>query len=608
MEKYKKFGIRNCVKGYCPGQVFTADEWLPVFGYVKGGEIVDTMYEATTIMPNPYWIYHSPHLKDCAGWENWIKNTFANLDNINEAMGRIKKAIGRADYRLKVFPTVADCRHNGKWGDIDSVKMEADNPDHDFMIVKYLVERYIEEFEKRQYEHVELTGYYWFHESLEDKIPWYRRVTDYIHSLGLLAMISPFYKADRYQLCYEAGFDLVSMQSNYFPLWTIGYFSCGPIERLDNNMVCVKNLGYGLEPEICSSGQEHITGYKETLKRGAQYGIMQTYNLHYWQKPMMEACYSDDPYIRSCYDDLYKYIHCKLNPDEVWIKPVETPQHTMDVQLLHMHGDLPTTAEEWLPIIAHRKDGVIDDTMMTRLCLSPDPQALYSVEFSTKAGWDAWTDRVFKSLDALNEAVGQVKEALNDSERTVDVMFALPSCYNPDSDPHFYDNWGDGLNPNDPDDRFEMVKHLIDTYPTRLRSGQYPHLKFFGYRWIEPFVRAEQNDWYLRTTDYIRTKFCFSLIEPDDGRENGCYRAGFEYVVLRFDETNAENAVSAKFRGMGVQRHLSSVADLDAAIASATAAETTNELQTYWFADGKLPAEGSDLYEALHTYFHREKK
>ena len=613
VEKYTQFGIRNCVKGYCPDEVFSAEEWLPAFGYVKDGAIVGTMFEATTIMPSPYWVYFSDHLNTQERQDDWVVHTLKNVDNINEAVGRIKAALGTPDYRLKVFPSLFDPNQgtNGgryrNWGSLDGVTMNIDDPDHAFAMLKYLIDAYEQAFAERQYEHVELTGFYWFHESLGDRMPWYRRVTDYIRSLGRISMVSPYYKSGRHDRCYEAGFDLVSMQSNYFPLSPIGHLSNGPIERLDNNMQYIKTLGYGLEPEFWDVRQERVTGYKETLKRGVQYGIMQTYHLHFWHKPIVEACQSDEPYLRSVYDDLYKYIHCELNPDEMWIKPVEIPQRTMDVQMLQVSGDLPATAQEWLPIIAYRKDGAITDAMVRRLAVSPDPSAWYSEEFSTKAGWDAWTDRVFKSLEALNEAAGLVKEALDEPKCTVDVMFALPSCYNPDGDPHFYDNWGDGLNPNDPDDRFAMVKHLIDLYPTRLRGGQYPHLNFFGFRWIEPFVREEDMEWYLRTTDYIRTKNCYSLIEPDNGKENGCYRAGFELVALRFDEYNLDNATTAKFKAMGVQRFLNTAAELEAARVITEQLSVTNELQTYNFENGTFPAEGSDLYEALHTHLIRKK-
>ena len=141
--------------------------------------------------------------------------------------------------------------------------MNVKNKDHRLQMVKYLINMYIREIEKKQFNNIELAGFYWFDEFIvADDLEWYNDITDYIRSKGLLTMISPFYRATGWQLCDEAGFDIHSMQSNYFPNGTIGILNCGPESRLTENAALINNgeIG-GIEMELDDhTKKDGITG------------------------------------------------------------------------------------------------------------------------------------------------------------------------------------------------------------------------------------------------------------------------------------------------------------------------------------------------------------
>ena len=338
-EKYKNdTGIYHILKGYCFGRVFRTAEWLSVVGYVKNGEVLDSMYEATTIMPSPgnvYWSDFGTKEK----WDEWVEHTLINLDTLNRAAGQVQDALKLKEYKVKVFPTLVN-PHNAKdnpnyydnWGALNGVTMDVDNNAHRLQMVKYLIDTYIRVIREKQYNNIELVGFYWFDEYIDGAdLAWYNDVTDYVRSKGLLTMISPYYRATGWQLCDEAGFDIHSMQSNYFPNGTLGILNCGPVSRLNENAALINNgeIG-GIEMELDDHGKKDgITGWKQTLKVGIETGIVNGYHLHYFGNgpgtPVVLAS-SNDPYYRSAYDETYLYMKNKLKVSDIWLDPIEKPQ------------------------------------------------------------------------------------------------------------------------------------------------------------------------------------------------------------------------------------------------------------------------------------------
>ena len=331
-------GIYHILKGYCFDKVYRTAEWMPVVGYMKDGEVLDTLYDATTIMPSPshvYWGWFNHKWL----WDDWVAHTLKNLETLNRAARNVQEALELKEYKIRVFPTLvnpinaADNPHYyDDWGSLDGVKMDVNNDEHRFVMLKYLIDKYIREIAAQQFTNIELVGFYWFDEFVsEEQLEWYNRVTDYVRSKGLITMISTFYKAPGWTLCDEAGFDLHSMQPNYYPTGTVGSMNIGTERRLGATMNLINNRRIGgIETELgYHTEKDSITGLKMTLKLGVETGIVNGYHVHYFgggPSSPYEMSRSTDAYFRSCYDELYKYMHNKLQPRDVWLLPIENEQ------------------------------------------------------------------------------------------------------------------------------------------------------------------------------------------------------------------------------------------------------------------------------------------
>lgn len=87
-----------------------------------------------------------------------------------------------------------------------------------FNVVKWYIEEFEKRFQAREYEHLELIGYYWLSENATlygiegDYLP---RVGDYIREKGLRFFWIPYFMAAGYSQWKEAGFDAVMLQPNY---------------------------------------------------------------------------------------------------------------------------------------------------------------------------------------------------------------------------------------------------------------------------------------------------------------------------------------------------------------------------------------------------------
>ena len=335
-------GIYHTLKGYCYGTVYQVEEWLPVIGYLRGGKVVDTMYTSMSIMPSPSHVYWGA-FNTKEEWDTWREHTYENLGTLNTAAKEVQKALNLKEHKIKVFltlvnPTNAADNPNyyDNWGTLNGTAMDVSSKEHRYQMLKYMIDSYVAEFTQKEYENVDFAGFYWFDEYIVSAdLDLYNRVTDYIRSLGKITMISPFYKATGWTLCDEAGFDLHSMQSNYFPTGIVGSMNCGTERRLAANAreINAGNIG-GIEMELDSTNhKDAITGWKQTMKVGVETGIVNGYHVHYCgegPRSIYKLAISADSYYRSTYDELYKYMHNVLTVDQIRIDPLEKEQAWAD--------------------------------------------------------------------------------------------------------------------------------------------------------------------------------------------------------------------------------------------------------------------------------------
>ena len=193
--------------------------------------------------------------------------------------------------------------------------------------MKWYFNEAIRQFKARNYEHLELAGFYWHWESIfnEEDYHMLPQITDYVRSLGLITIWAPFFGARGWNRWKEAKFDRATMQVNYFP-GREDLPNSGPITRLEEANKMTSEHGMGIEMELTAYkgnfNLESITGLKEYYRFGVKTGFINRFHT-YWINQGPETvkllCDSDNAYIRSAYDELYKFIHKTIKEDEIWI-------------------------------------------------------------------------------------------------------------------------------------------------------------------------------------------------------------------------------------------------------------------------------------------------
>ena len=629
-ELARKLGIHQCVLGYIDDTtVYSAEQWLPLFGHVKDGKIDGTMFTGCTLMPRPVHVYSRNFVNSRAGFDNWVKHVMVNAININEAVGRVKTALNLPkEYVVKVFPALFNMYTPGKqgeahrfynWGEIDGVRMDPEKQEHCLMMMDYLITAYEQAFAAAAFEHITMTGFYMFDEFVNyELMGWYHALNDHIHSKGYYTMIAPYFKSKGYNLCREAKYDLVSMQSNYF-LRPLCYGNSGTPDRIDLNIERGQELGIGMVPEINGDTTDGFTAYKITLKKCLEHNQTFNYHLHYSNSGILEYYNSEDPYGHSTYDELYKYIHGELKIEDIWLKEIETPQATIDRQVLRVVcDDKALTKDEWRSSVGYVKDGKITDVMFDFVVIQPPMEEVTDGKYATKTSWETLVKRYFDNLDALEPAVCSVKQLPEKEKHQVGVLFGL---INPLSE---YVDWGeiDGerMDPNDPIHRRRMVKYLIDACLSTMREKQYKNVRFNGFCWLDDSIDVTQLDWYVRTVDHMidARGYCMTVPGHKAPGHEKVYRAGFGFVPMQVKgETEEELLESVRYNksiSTGVVARLASPDDAAAVkhfrltLKSCLKAEMGDHLHLYAVGNGPRTVAAIDtaLYDELYAYIkHR---
>lgn len=327
------YGVYDVLKTYIGSADLTKEKLLPSAGYMVDGEIQDTMFDSFIFMPSPVHVYGSVFANQQA-WQNWIDNkTFASGKNVNAleaAVDDVKTALECNDYKANVFVTLVnpDPDNISNFGDLNGIPMDFTKESDRYEALKWMVDEYIATFNAQNYQHVRLAGFYWFDEYIDVNRDegLLNQITDYIRSKGYITIFSAYYQAGGYAAWEECGFDLASMQSNYFPSAPT-LPNAGGIDRLDFNVALTKAHGMGIELELDNQEKKlGITGLKQTLIKGVQTGFMNGYNLYYFGNGP-DAIYfvqqNSDPYFRSLYADTYQFIKGTLMMEDVRIELME---------------------------------------------------------------------------------------------------------------------------------------------------------------------------------------------------------------------------------------------------------------------------------------------
>ena len=323
---------------------YTVDDLIPYLAYVnEKGEQVDTMFDSFLFLfigdfPVGGGQAHKGGTK--AGWEWAVEDAFKDGQNVmalEEAAGLVKQNLGLpADYKYKVsltlyYPSVSVT----DFGDIDGDGKgeNLSNLNERFKVMQWYIDLIKETFESKQFENIELVGYYWFHEAIEsddkESIQLMNKVSDMVHEKDCTFFWIPYFTANGYSAWAEYGFDVAVMQPNYvFELET-------PYSNVTNCAMLTKLYGMGVEMEICSDALTSINFFKKYMQYiagGVEYGYMTDCIVMYYQgvTDFRDACNSGNIMGRMIYDATYHFIKedLKYKPDSLANVSAEVQKNT----------------------------------------------------------------------------------------------------------------------------------------------------------------------------------------------------------------------------------------------------------------------------------------
>lgn len=285
-------GVEDVLLVYHNTGVVNEAMLTPYVAYVdENGNILDTMYDGYLFLPGVGEIYttgSTPWGTNKA--EDWLwlfdelfkKNR--NLEALEKTAEKVKLLLGKSELKLKVYLTIPHMDSTlSDFGDIDG---DGDSENltsqaNRVYVAKYYAQMLTEEFESRNYENLELCGFYWFHEAIAGSdIYTAQAVNQAFDQIGAQLFWIPYFRADGYLNGYDYGFDAVCLQPNYA-------FSLDVLKsRLQVAADYARQKGMCLEIEIAPEADvdvRYFQKYMDYLSCGVQYGYMNNAIHMYYQ-------------------------------------------------------------------------------------------------------------------------------------------------------------------------------------------------------------------------------------------------------------------------------------------------------------------------------------
>ena len=146
---------------------------LPYVGYIKDGKITDTLFDGYLFLPFVAFLYEGYKKKplDKSKWQYYMDTQFLegkNLDALDEAARQVKEALGLPELKLKVFFSILyPVPEQHEFGVVDGKMRDFAVLEDRIAAMKWLIDEQEERFYAKKYEHLQLSGFYWFTEEID---------------------------------------------------------------------------------------------------------------------------------------------------------------------------------------------------------------------------------------------------------------------------------------------------------------------------------------------------------------------------------------------------------------------------------------------------------
>ncbi len=288
-------------------------------------------------------------------WTNYVEDTFykdANVDALEVAFGEAKKELNDNSRKAGVVLTILypGVEAGDKFGSLGGKALDFTKMEDRKYAVKWIIDEQLKLFNERDYQHLDLIGFYWLEEYLNtgdkgtaDK-ELFLYASEYLHSKGLKFVWIPWFRSNGYKQWKSLGIDAVTMQPNMY--WQ----QIADAKRVETCLDDCIRYGMGMEIEIdgkaLTSG-EYFNRYLDYLEGGMKLGAMDSIKMYYQdakQAVFYAACYSENARARSIYDLTYKYSKGTLTEND--IKSLRSETFTMDSDVDWISKGKPYTASK----------------------------------------------------------------------------------------------------------------------------------------------------------------------------------------------------------------------------------------------------------------------
>lgn len=325
-------GVHDLVLIYHNAVETSEDFFLPYVAYLdKDGNILDTMFDGFLFLPStgnlpsggyPYDSSEKPN--KWSDWKYLYNLTFEEgkgFDALNKTTAKVKEALNLPDdFKVKVYATImypsADAKNFGDCDDdgtAEDMTLLADR----LKVISTYMDMYLNTFAEKNYDNLELDGFYWFHEAAH-----YNKDYEMISGAAQIAKERgtqtfwiPYFKASGYNMWDQYEFATACMQPNYV------FNSSVPYSQLEDAAKLIKDGGMGIEIEINTkalSNSNYFKRYMSYLGYGITAGYMKDCIHMYYQETeaFNKACYSSGIHTRLVYDSTYQFIKGTLTAPE----------------------------------------------------------------------------------------------------------------------------------------------------------------------------------------------------------------------------------------------------------------------------------------------------
>ncbi|MEW9125259.1 MAG: DUF4855 domain-containing protein, partial [Thermotaleaceae bacterium] len=231
--------------------IWKKEDFLPLLSYIdQRGNIQDSMFDTFLFLP-------FPEVQSTEkSWNDYLQDLFKEgqqLDGLNQASQMLQQKYPHLDIKPKVLLTIP----------YPEPKQEAFSENVSFSAEKVgnrealanrqkAIANYLDEllkaWEGAQLQGIELSGIYWYKETMDATIPDEERLVRYgadlVHQRGHKFYWIPYFGSRGYENWKDYGFDYVILQPNFYAK------EDPPEERMDNVAALARKYHLGVELEL----------------------------------------------------------------------------------------------------------------------------------------------------------------------------------------------------------------------------------------------------------------------------------------------------------------------------------------------------------------------